>query len=52
LSTAPSSGYLSAGIGETVSVAWTEDDVVYVCLVEGGEDSLATLRQILGASAA
>jgi hypothetical protein len=52
LSAAPSSGYLPALIGETVSVAWTDGDVVYVCLVEGGEDSLATLRQILGASAA
>jgi hypothetical protein len=52
LSTAQSSDYLSARIGESVSVAWTDGDLVYVCLVEGGEDSLATLRQILGASAA
>ncbi len=51
-STAQSSDYLSARIGESVSVAWTDGDLVYVCLVEGGEDSLATLRQILGASAA
>jgi hypothetical protein len=52
LSAAPSGGYLAAGIGDSVSVAWTEGDVVYVCLIEGGEDSLNTLRQILGPSAA
>lgn len=52
LMTAQSSDYLSARIGESVSVAWTDGDMVYVCLVEGGEDSLATLRQMLGASAA
>jgi hypothetical protein len=52
LMTAPSSDYLSAQIGESVSVSWTEGDVVYVCLVEGGEDSLTTLKQMLGASAA
>ncbi len=50
---APSGEYLSArlGEGEAVSVAWTEGDVVYVCLVVGGEEPLTTLRQMLGASA-
>jgi hypothetical protein len=52
LATAASSEYLSAQIGESQSVSWTEDGVVYVCLVEGGEDSLSILRQILNASAA
>ena len=52
LSTAPSNGYVAARIGDSVSVAWSEGDVTYVCLVEGGEDSLAALRQVLGASAA
>jgi hypothetical protein len=44
--------YLSAQIGESVSVAWTEDNEVYVCVIEGGEESLNTLLQILGPSAA
>jgi hypothetical protein len=46
--------YLSARIGESVSVAWTEKDknLVYVCVIEGGEESISTLRQILGPSAA
>jgi hypothetical protein len=50
---APSGDYFSArlGEGEAVSVAWTEGDVVYVCLVVGGEEPLTTLRQMLGASA-
>ena len=52
LSAAPSSGYVAARIGDSVSVAWSEGDVVYICLVEGGEDSLAALRQVLGASSA
>jgi hypothetical protein len=53
IGTAPSSDYFSArlGEGEAVSVAWTEGDVVYVCLVVGGEEPLTTLRQMLGASA-
>ena len=44
--------YLSAQIGESVSVAWTENGLVYVCVIEGGEESLNTLRQMLGPSAA
>ncbi|HEX4072259.1 MAG TPA: hypothetical protein VHX68_13860 [Planctomycetaceae bacterium] len=50
---APSGEYFSArlGEGEAVRVAWTEGDVVYVCLVVGGEEPLTTLRQMLGASA-
>jgi hypothetical protein len=52
LSEAPASDYLPAGIGESVGVAWTDGDVVYVCLVEGGADSLDILKRILGASAA
>jgi hypothetical protein len=54
IGTAPSGDYFSArlGEGEAVCVAWTEGDVVYVCLVEGGEEPLSTLRQMLGASAA
>jgi hypothetical protein len=50
---APSGEYLSArlGEGEAVSVAWTDGDVVYVCLVVGGEEPLTTLRQMLGAFA-
>jgi hypothetical protein len=52
LLTAQFGEYLSAQIGESVSVAWTENNLVYVCVVEGGEESLSTLRQILGPSAA
>jgi hypothetical protein len=52
LSAASSIDYLSARIGEAVSVAWTDGDVVYVCLVEGGADSLDNLKQILGGPAA
>ncbi len=50
---APSGDYFSArlGEGEALRVAWTEGDVVYVCLVVGGEEPLTTLRQMLGASA-
>jgi hypothetical protein len=52
LATAQPSEYLPAQIGESVSVSWTDGEVVYVCLIEGGEDSLPTLRQMLGESAA
>jgi hypothetical protein len=54
LLTAQFGDYLSARIGESVSVAWTENEgkFVYVCVIEGGEESLSTLRQILGPSAA
>jgi hypothetical protein len=54
LSEGDPSDYLPAqiGEGEAVSVAWTDGDVVYVCLVEGGADSLDTLKQLLGAPAA
>jgi hypothetical protein len=48
---APSGDYLSARLGEGEVVAWAEGDVVYVCLVAGGEEPLTTLRQMLGASA-
>jgi hypothetical protein len=44
--------YLSAQIGESVCVAWTENDLVYVCVIEGGAESLSTLQQMLGPSAA
>jgi|HubBroStandDraft_6_1064221.scaffolds.fasta_scaffold103515_2 hypothetical protein len=46
------SDYLPSQIGESVSVSWTDGGMVYVCLIEGGEDSLSTLRQMLGESAA
>lgn len=52
LLTAQFGDYLSAQIGESVSVAWTENNLVYVCVIEGGEESLSTLRQMLGPSAA
>ncbi len=44
--------YLSAQIGEAVTVAWTENNLVYVCVIEGGGESLSTLQQLLGPSAA
>jgi hypothetical protein len=50
---ASSGDYLAArlGEGEAVPIAWTEGNVVYVCLVVGGEEPLTTLRQMLGTSA-
>jgi hypothetical protein len=44
--------YLSAQIGESVCVTWTENNLVYVCVIEGGGESLSTLQQMLGPSAA
>jgi hypothetical protein len=49
---APNPEYVSAKIGESVSVAWTSGDVVCVCLVQGGPDSLALLQDLLSAPAA
>jgi hypothetical protein len=48
----PTSGYLTARIGESVCVAWQEGDYVYVCLVRGGPDSLSRLQQLLEQPAA
>jgi hypothetical protein len=48
----PTSGYLTARIGESVCVAWQEGDYVYVCLVRGGPDSLSRLQQALEQPAA
>jgi hypothetical protein len=44
---APTSGYVSARIGESVCVAWQQGDVVCVCLIQGGPDSLSTLQNVL-----
>jgi hypothetical protein len=43
----PSLGYLPARIGDSVCVAWQQREVVYVCLIQGGPDSLATLQSVL-----
>jgi len=43
----PTSEYMEARLGESVSVAWQEGNVVYVCLLQGGADSLSTLQGIL-----
>ncbi len=48
----PTSGYLTARIGESVCVAWQEGDYVYVCLVRGGPDSLSRLQRLLEQPAA
>ena len=34
-----------AGDGDAVAVAWTSGDVVYVCLIQGGADSLELLQR-------
>lgn len=34
-----------AGNGDAVAVAWTSGDVVYVCLIQGGADSLELLQR-------
>jgi hypothetical protein len=49
---APAGGYLSARIGESVCVAWQQGDFVYVCLIQGGGDSLGTLQGLLQQPAA
>jgi hypothetical protein len=49
LSTASIGDYHSARIGETVTAAWTSGDLVFVCMVQGGADSLQTLQQHLTA---
>jgi hypothetical protein len=43
----PTSGYVQARIGESVWVAWRQGDVVCVCLIRGGADSLSTLQGLL-----
>jgi hypothetical protein len=43
----PLHDYLPARIGDSVCVAWQQDKVVYVCLIQGGPDSLATLQGVL-----
>ncbi len=48
----PTSGYVTARIGESVCVAWQEGDYVYVCLVRGGPDSLSRLQRLLEQPAA
>ncbi len=52
LSAATPSEYLSARIGEAVSIAWTNGDVVCVCMIQGGPDSLAVLQRLVDAPAA
>ncbi|HXY35627.1 MAG TPA: hypothetical protein VEI07_15450 [Planctomycetaceae bacterium] len=49
---APTSEYLSARIGESVCVAWQQGDVVCVCVIKGGPDSLSTLQSLLEQPAA
>ena len=49
---APTGSYLSARIGDSMCVAWQEGDVVCVCLVKGGADSLEALQNALGEPAA
>src|SRR5262249_29943016 len=44
--------YLTGQIGEGVSVCWTSGNVVCVCLVQGGADSLQRLQQLIEASPA
>jgi hypothetical protein len=41
------SEYVDARLGESVCVAWQEGNVVCVCLIQGGPDSLSTLQGIL-----
>jgi hypothetical protein len=44
----PTSEYVQeARLGESVCVAWQQGDVVCVCLIQGGPDSLSTLQGIL-----
>jgi hypothetical protein len=49
---APIGGYLPARIGESSCVAWWEGDVVCVCLIQGGADSLSILQNALAEPAA
>jgi hypothetical protein len=42
-----SSEYLEARSGDSVCVAWQQGDVVCVCLIRGGPDSLSTLQSLL-----
>jgi hypothetical protein len=42
-----SSEYLETRSGDSVCVAWQQGDVVYVCLIQGGPDSLSTLQSLL-----
>jgi hypothetical protein len=46
---APTGEYMEARIGESVCVAWQEQEgkVVYVCLIRGGADALSTLQGVL-----
>jgi hypothetical protein len=49
LSTAAVGDYRSARIGETVTASWTNGNVVVVCMVQGGADSLEVLQRHLNA---
>jgi hypothetical protein len=42
-----SSEYLETRSGDSVCVAWQQGDFVYVCLIQGGPDSLSTLQSLL-----
>jgi hypothetical protein len=48
----PDGAYLPAKIGESSCVAWRQGDVVCVCLIQGGGDSLSTLQNALAEPAA
>jgi hypothetical protein len=48
----PTGGYLPARIGDSICVAWQQGDVVCVCLLRGGADSLEALQSALGEPAA
>ncbi len=47
LAAASAIGYVTAknGDGEAVTVAWTSGDLIYVCVVQGGADSLELLQR-------
>jgi hypothetical protein len=49
---APIGGYLPTQIGESSCVAWRQGDVVCVCLIQGGADSLSILQNALAEPAA
>jgi hypothetical protein len=49
---APIGGYLPARIGESSCVAWRQGNVVCVCLIQGGADSLSILQNALAEPAA
>ncbi|HET6327015.1 MAG TPA: hypothetical protein VFG04_20210 [Planctomycetaceae bacterium] len=47
LATASPTGYVAARIGDSICVAWQQGDLVCVCLLKGGPDSLETLQSAL-----